>query len=193
MTSSPGSPLPCADGEGSPTALPKRKPIRLPDYDYSSPGAYFVTVCTKDRQCLFWNMRSLSDPAVGAAICRPSDDMPTPLPLSGVGKIVDRAIRNISSVYPAFTVDRYVIMPNHVHMILRICTDEHGRQIAAPTLSSVVGHMKRWASMQAGRSLWQKSFHEHVIRNEKDYLEIWSYIDTNPARWTEDRYFSQEG
>ena len=60
---------------------------------------------------------------------------------------------------------------------------------AAPTVSTVIGQMKRWASMQARTVLWQKSFHEHVIRNENDYREIWEYIESNPARWAEDRYF----
>ena len=108
--------------------LPKRKQIRLPEYDYSSPGAYFVTICTKDKRC------TLSDIAVGAATSRPPE-----LHLGAFGEIVDLAINNISSVYPGFSVDKYVIMPNHVHMIVRIDTDKDGRQVAAPTVSSVVG------------------------------------------------------
>ena len=174
--------------------LPKRKQIRLPDYDYSSPGAYFVTICTHERRCI------LSDIAVGAATSRPPD-----LYLTALGEIVDLAINNISSIYPSFSVDNYVIMPNHVHLILRICTDNDGRQIAAPTegsgtggrqiaaptLSSVIGQMKRWASIQAGTDLWQKSFHEHVIRNEEDYRQIREYIGNNPARWVEDRYYRE--
>lgn len=160
--------------------LPKRKPIRLPEYDYSAPGAYFVTICTQDRR------RILSDIAVGAATSRPPE-----LHLTAYGEIVDLAINNISAAYPGFFVDAYVIMPNHVHMILRICSNEDGRQIAAPTISTVVAQAKRWASMQAGTALWQKSFHEHVIRNERDYREIWEYIENNPARWAEDRYCAE--
>ena len=158
--------------------LPKRKRIRLPDYDYSSPGAYFVTICTQDRRCI------LSSITVGAAISRPPE-----VRLTRYGEIVDLAIRNIPSVYPNVSVDHSVIMPNHVHLILRICDEESGRQIAAPAVSSVIGQMKRWASIQAKTTLWQKSFHEHVIRGEKDYRGIWEYIETNPAKWAEDRYF----
>ena len=137
--------------------LPKRKRIRLPEYDYSSPGAYFVTICTQDRKCI------LSSITVGAAISRPPE-----VRLTRYGEIVDLAIRNIPSVYPNVSVDHSVIMPNHVHLILRICDEESGRQIAAPTVSSVIGQMKRWASIQAKTTLWQKSFHEHVIRGERD-------------------------
>ena len=155
--------------------LPKRKQLRLPDYDYSSNGAYFVTVCTQDRRCI------LSDIAVGADIIRPPI-----LHLTKYGEIVEHAIGCIPSVYPHVSVDHRVIMPNHVHLILRIQSDEDGRLIAAPTVSTVIGQMKRWASKQAGIPLWQKSFHEHVIRNEKDYLEIREYIENNPAKWAED-------
>ena len=159
--------------------LPNRKRIRLPNYDYSSPGAYFITICTQDRNCI------LSSIAVGAAISRPTE-----VRLTRYGEIVDLAIRNISSIYPSISVDHYVIMPNHVHLILQIHSVEGGRMISAPTVSTVVGQMKRWASRQAGAALWQKSYHEHVIRNENDYREIWEYIDTNPAKWAEDRYYA---
>ena len=117
---------------------------------------------------------------------------PPELHLGAFGEIVDLAINNISSVYPGFSVDKYVIMPNHVHMIVRIDTDKDGRQVAAPTVSSVVGQMKRWASIQAKTALWQKSFHEHVIRNADDYREVLEYIDGNPAKWAEDRYYTAQ-
>ncbi len=159
--------------------LPKRKQIRLPDYDYSSPGAYFVTICTHEKRCI------LSSVAVGAAISRPPE-----VRLTRYGEIVDLAIQNIASVYPHISIDKYVIMPNHVHLILQIHTDKNGRLIAAPTVSTIIGQMKRWASRQAKIPLWQKSYHEHVIRSEADYREIWEYIDTNPARWAEDRYYA---
>ena len=58
---------------------------------------------------------------------------------------------------------------------------------AAPTISTVVGHLKRWVSMQIGRSIWQKSFYEHGIRNQKDYDEVWEYIDNNPLRYIQKR------
>ena len=88
--------------------LPKRKPIRLPAYDYSSPGAYFVTICTHDRRCL------LSRITVGAdALGGPS------LQLTDTGKIVEQYILSTDRM-PGFRLDKYVVMPNHIHMILRI-------------------------------------------------------------------------
>lgn len=147
--------------------LPKRKPTRIKDYDYNLPGAYFITICTQDRIPLFWN--------VGAAICRPN--------LSDIGAVVETAILQIPKHYPAVSVDKYCVMPDHIHMILSINTDEDGRQIAAPTISTVVGHMKRWVSMRIGCSIWQKSFFDHVVRNREDYDQIWNYIENNPLKY----------
>ena len=180
---------------------PKRKPNRLSNYDYSTPGAYFVTICTRDKKCLFWDTRQTSDAteadtiqpctsaSVGADIIRPQNGTKLPASLSPAGSIVEQAIDNIPSVYSGVSVDKYVIMPNHVHILLQIEGREDGRMLSAPTLSTIVGSMKRWASRQTGATLWQKSFHEHIIRNERDYQEIWSYIDENPGRWTEDCFY----
>ena len=146
--------------------LPKRKPIRIADYDYSAPGAYFITVCANDRKPILWN--------VGAATCRPN--------LSKIGSVVETAILQIPVHYPAISVDKYCVMPDHIHMILSINTDEDGRQIAVPTVSTVVGHMKRWVSMQIGYSIWQKSFIDRVIRNDRSYRAVWEYIENNPIK-----------
>lgn len=147
--------------------IPKRKRVRIKNYDYSSSGAYFVTVCTADKQPILWEY-------VEAATCRPN--------LSKIGTVVETAILNIPKHYPMISVDKYCIMPDHIHMIMSINTDENGRQIAAPTVSTVVGHMKRWVSMQIGQSIWQKSFIDRVIRNEKGYQTVWEYIENNPIK-----------
>ena len=74
-------------------------------------------------------------------------------------------------------------MPYHVHLILRIESEISGRMISAPTLSTAIGSLKRWVSKQVGRPIWQKSYYDHVIRNQKDYDEIWQYIENNPVKW----------
>ena len=151
--------------------LPKRKPIRIENYDYSSPGAYFITVCTSNREEIFWN-------GVGADIIRPQD-----VPLSAVGKIAEQGILQMAQHYENVAVDKYCVMPDHVHFILRIESDIGGRIISAPTVSTVVGSMKRWVSRQIGRPVWQKSFYDHGIRNQQDYDEIWQYIENNPLKY----------
>ena len=159
--------------------LPKRKPNRLPYYDYRTPGAYFITICTQDRKCLFWGN-------VGASIARPQ----TPR-LSAYGRIVDKTIRDIPTHYPSISVDHYAVMPNHIHLLLQINTDDNGRPMVAPTISTVIQQMKGVVTKQIGRSIWQKLFHDHVIRDEQDYCKIWEYIDNNPVRWTEDCFYME--
>ena len=157
--------------------LPKRKPIRLSDYDYSSPGAYFVTICTNNRQCI------LSRITVGA------DALGGPhLQLTDTGKVVEQYILSTNRM-SGFHVDNHVVMPNHIHMMLRIDSGPPGA--SAPTVSDAVGALKRLVNRRLGHDIWQRSFHEHVIRNEHDYREIWEYIDQNPAKWAEDRYYEQ--
>ena len=160
--------------------LPKRKQIRLPDYDYSSPGVYFVTVCTADRRCI------LSDIAVGAAISRPPE-----IRLTRYGEIVDLAIRNIPSVYPSVSVDHYVIMPNHVHLLLMIDASG-GRPQVAPTVSRAMKQFKGAVTKRLGASIWQKGFHDHVIRSESDFAHHLQYIDENPKKWLlgKDEYYA---
>ena len=106
--------------------------------------------------------------------------------------IVDRAIGNIPEYYPAVSVDHYVVMPNHVHLLLQIHTDSHGRPLVAPTIQTVIQQWKGVVTKQIGQSVWQKSFHDHVIRNETDYKMIWQYIDTNPVRWKNDCLYRAE-
>ncbi len=146
--------------------LPDRKKNRLENFDYSSGGAYFITICTRDRK------KILSE-IVGADTIRPYEII-----LSQYGKIVDKAINNIANIYENISVDKYVIMPDHVHMILRI-TNNGGRMVSAPT---VIAGMKRYVSKKCGVSIWQKSYYDHIIRNQKDYNEIWEYIEHNPEK-----------
>ncbi len=151
--------------------LPKRKQIRLKQYDYKTASAYFVTICTTDRKKLLW------DPA-GAAVGCPED-----VPLSRLGAVVKTAIMDISEHYPAVSVAHYVIMPDHIHLLLQIHTDPDGRPMVAPTLSTIIQQMKGSVTKKVGFPLWQKGFYDHVIRGEADYREIWKYIDGNPAKW----------
>ncbi len=159
--------------------LPKRKLNRLTEYDYSTPNAYFITVCTDNRKNLFWEN-------VGAITDRPQN-----VPLNKLGTIVRQCIENIPKRYPSVSVDNYVIMPNHIHLLLQIHTDCDGRSVIAPTISTVVRLMKCAVSREAGFPVWQKGFYDHVIRNDNDYREVWNYIEGNPGRWAEDKLYTK--
>ena len=148
----------------------RRKSIRMPEYDYATPGMYFITICAKEKMSIFWDN-------VEAAISRQEK-----FRLSEIGKLVDLAINQIERHYPYAKVDKYCIMPDHVHLILQIFADEKGNRIAATTVSTIVGQMKRWVSKQTGASVWQRSFSDRVIRNEAGYRAVWEYIEQNQIK-----------
>ncbi len=158
--------------------LPQRKPNRLQSFDYSAPHAYFITICTKDRVPLLGNI-------VGASSARPPY-----CDLSPYGYAVKQAVLCITDHYPAVVNEKYVIMPNHLHLLLRICADEHGRALLAPTISHIIQHLKGVVTKELGFSIWQKSFHDHIVRNEHDYQMIWQYIDNNPSQWESDCFYN---
>jgi REP element-mobilizing transposase RayT len=110
---------------------PERKQIRLTKYDYSNKGAYFITICTNNRQKLFWNN------AVGTPIGRPE--------LSKYGQIVEIALNNIPIIYPETIIDKYVVMPNHIHLILMLSAGSR-RTNGVPTISHIINQMKGYAS-----------------------------------------------
>ena len=158
--------------------LPRRRDIRLKEYDYSQPGYYFVTICTAVRH---QDILSVISPAVGAIINRP----PAEVSLTALGQLARQAILEIPNRYPGILVDTYCIMPDHVHLILAVQnTESDGRQIAAPTsISTVIQQLKRAVSRAAGQSIWQKSFYDHIIRNDADLAEARQYLANNPLNW----------
>ena len=163
--------------------LPVRKRNRLKDYDYSSNGAYFITICTKDKKNLFWDKKQTD--FVGEDIILPPDSVR----LSPYGKIAEKAINAIPKYYPHIELLQYVVMPNHIHMILFISYNS-GRMISSPTsILTAVGQMKRYVSKKIGTAIWQRSFHDHIIRNQTGYEKIWTYIENNPQKWEEDCFY----
>ena len=158
---------------------PTRKSNRLKNYDYSENGAYFVTFCVNNRKCLLSRI-------VGATPGRPAYAR-----LTKLGEAVDHAVSRIENLYPDVRVEKYVIMPIHVHLLLMIDTLP-GRPRVAPTVSRIIQQTKGLATKLIGKPIWQKSFHDHIIRRESDYEMIWEYIDTNPAQWETDCFYTKE-
>ena len=154
--------------------LPTRKIIRLNNFEYNSPGAYFITICTHKRENLFW-----MDPSNPPRNWEPPN-------LSPLGNAVKTCIENIPIIYPHYSVDHYVIMPNHIHLLLCVSQIDGGRPMAVPTVSTVINQFKGAVSKCVGKSLWQPRFHYHIIRSDSDYLAAWNYIDGNPSKWFDD-------
>ena len=143
-----------------------RKSPRLPSYDYANHNYYFVTICTHEKHCLFGNVGKLNR----------------------YGKIAEESIDYIRK--QNVVVDQYVIMPNHVHMILVIeCGISETKK-----LDTVIGLYKSGVSREIHKidsniKVWQRSFHDHVIRNQKSYDKIWEYVTYNPQKWEEDCFY----
>ncbi len=118
-----------------------RKEHRIKWYDYSTSGGYFLTICAKEQKNYFWTK-------VGASIGRPYD-----FELSSYGLIVEQAINNIAGVYPMVSVDDYIIMPDHIHLLLVIHSEQNGRPMGAPTIDRVVNQTKGYITKRIGQSI----------------------------------------
>ena len=114
--------------------------------------------------------------------CRGELCSPANIPLSNVGIIADNEIQKLNFLYDAVKVDKYCIMPDHIHFIISITTDKDEQTQLAPAMSRIVKQFKGAITKQIGRPIWQKSFYDHVIRNQQDYAEIWQYIENNPIK-----------
>ena len=106
---------------------------------------------------------------------------------------MDRYINSIHEAYPDVNIEKYVIMPNHVHILFTISNDQHGAPGSSrPTqmVPRIIAAIKRFSNRDAGKQLWQDSYHDHIIRDDNDFLNHWRYIDDNPVKWAEDKYYS---
>ncbi len=196
------------DGNGK-HPLPQRKSLRLAEYNYALEGAYFVTVCTKDKACLF------------------GDIVSEKMVLNDAGRMTERVWDEISETYHGIETDEFVVMPNHVHGIIVITgstvgvtprgcpdvrpTDNAGSspgdgqaQGPAPTKNpglSLPDVVHRFKSMTTNRyiqgvrkhgwipfngTLWQRNYFERVIRNERELNGTREYIESNPLKWALD-------
>ena len=164
----------------------KRKHSRLKTYDYTNSGCYFITFCTKDRAHVL------------SSIVGRGARTPPRVELTNIGKIAAEVIERTSVVYPGISIDNYVIMPNHVHLLIRISPVDGGVRAPRPTengsvsITEVIKAMKSITTRKIGTKIWQTSFYDHVIRNDEDYQTRFRYIKENPAKWQQDKYYYQE-
>ena len=172
---------------GLQTKLPKRKTNRLEGYDYNNIGAYFITICTKDRKEI------LSRINVGTGVL----DCPE-IALLPHGKIADKYINQMNDFYDYLSVDKFVIMPNHIHLLINVSNTVNGQSgTPVPTnansnIAKFVSTFKRFCNKEYGNNIWQNRYYDHIIRNENDYIETWEYIDQNPLKWEDDELFSKK-
>ncbi len=188
--------------------LPKRKHPRLKKYDYSSAGAYFITICTERRKCLLSRIENLNDASVGRGL---APAVTKGIEYTKYGKIAEEQLLLLEERYPYLKIDRYVIMPNHIHAVFILGNRTAGargvprselaelwgfRAIPRPTVVDILCSYKSLTIRECRKngladSLFQVSFFEHVIRNQEEYDQIKKYIHENPTRWYFDELYSE--
>ena len=156
--------------------LPQRKPTRLKNFDYGVSGAYFITICTENRQKILSQI--VGDDVLG---------VPKNIELLPYGIVAGKYINKFNDFYDNITIDQYVIMPDHIHIILFVSKSGSPRTSTPTKQTSTVSHFvstfKRFCNKEYGKNIWQRGFYDHVIRGQDDYLEIKKYIYENPIRW----------
>lgn len=158
----------------------QRKKNRLAEYDYSAPGAYFITVCAKEKAHLFGEISNGH------------------MRLTDIGTIVDQEIMALRSRYAAVRVDKYVVMPNHIHLLITLAERINPFPTGACDIPNIIGKFKAGVTRRVGnafmhsaaKTIWQTSYHDHIIRDRADYDAIWKYIDQNVLRWELDCFYN---
>ena len=160
--------------------------IRLRGADYNCNGVVFLTICTKDRRCILSRI-------VGTGV----PDGPQ-IELTKYGQIADKYIHQLDDFYDYLSVKSYVIMPNHIHILLLVKGDENGpSRTPVPTVqnsvpSRFVSTFKRFCNKECGMNIWQYRSNDHIIRSRDDYEEHIKYIYENPIRWYYDELYVEE-
>ncbi len=164
--------------------MKERSLNRLSQYDYNRNGAYFIIMCVEGRKQI------LSRIIVGTGVL----DCPK-IELTQQGEIAEKYLHQLNDFYRTISVDCYVIMPDHIHLILTISNGQSGTPVPTKsdektnaknsTVSQFISTFKRFCNKEYGINIWQRSFCDHVIRNEQDYQEAYTYIQHNPTRWVD--------
>lgn len=159
-----------------------RRSIRLKHYDYSKAGFYFITICCKNKECLFGQIVNQQ------------------MLLNNLGHYVKKCWEQIPEFFPQARVDEFIIMPNHLHGIIEITEYNRGKcnlplqKGTSQTIGSIVRGFKSGVTSWARKNttifdVWQRNYYEHIIRDEKSHLKIYEYIQNNPILWELDQLY----
>lgn len=159
---------------------PVRKSPRLKNYDYSLCGAYSLTICTYNHQHLLGKIEL--------------DQHGNIIKLSEIGLIVQKALDGLTECFPEFEIVKYSIMPNHLHiLVLKVDSDGYkGRTVSDCVCAFKSLATREVRSQHPGKRIWKESFHDHIIRNERDLAKHWDYIEQNLNNWKKDEFFNKK-
>lgn len=176
--------------------LPTRKIIRVKNYNYSSKGAYLVTICTENRKELlskiYIHVGTIESPVGDGALDIPPRTKLTPqVILTPIGKIVEKHLLSSQNIH-GVKINSYVIMPDHIHAIIFLNPDKYAptdngmSKAPSPTnhmIPHIVSTFKRFCNKEIGYNIFQRSYYEHIIRDKEDYETRRKYLYENPLRW----------
>lgn len=179
-----------------------RKTTRLKDYNYNKNGLVFITICTNERKCILCNIlehQSFEIPNYQSII---SNDVHTPGKLDGtnvvlthIGQTAEKYILQLNAHYDNLSVEHYVIMPNHIHMLLSIKQsqdeDNYAKNPTQFLISQFISTFKKFTNKEIGENIWQYRSYDHIIRNQNDYEKHIKYIYENPIKWLYDKLYPQ--
>jgi REP element-mobilizing transposase RayT len=165
--------------------FPQRKPLRMPEFDYSQDGAYYVTLCTHNKDNLLADVN-----CVGADPCvRPN----------AAGLMVEQKLHALETKFEGVTLDYYCVMPNHIHFVIFKSAEPGGHTgpplqmilqwLKTQTTNEYIKMVKNGILPPFDKRFWQRSYYEHVVRGDNDLFEIRRYIEENPLKWINDKYY----
>ncbi len=160
----------------------KRKSTRMPSWDYATAATYFVTACTHGRKPLFGKIEYDKEGSANQAFLMPT----------AIGAICLEEIDRLAQTDRHGKIIASVVMPNHVHILLEVQDAERSEQ-PTESLTSIVARLKRGVTHRARKEspevkIWQRGFHDHIVRSDADFARIYEYIENNPIRWAIDKY-----
>lgn len=173
--------------------IKRRKTIRLKEYNYSNNGMYFITICTNNRKEILAKIKNVGGHGVPCPQIK--------IELTKIGEIVRNEIKKTNIIRGDVEINEYIIMPNHIHMLIEI--NKKGTVPCAPTIEkfgnptsktilTIIRYIKGGVTRtyrkqhKSDTNIWQRNYYEHIVRNEKELIEIIKYIRNNPINWKKD-------
>ena len=170
--------------------LPKRKRTRLKNFNYNWVSSYFITICTNDKKCILGTVTKRYIENDNEISREQKISVCADVKLSSIGKTVEKYIESSKKAYEnVIGIENYVIMPNHIHLVIYVCPNNEKESSSNALIPRYVSALKHLVNKECGGNIFQRSYYDHIIRNDKDFDNISNYIDSNPICWEKDCFY----